>query len=68
MINLSPKLSGSPKVVYDENNQKTHKVDMNAVEFEADNFSVIIDGGDIAYIVSGFSDTYTEYLKTYVMT
>lgn len=41
---------------------------MNAVEFEADNFSVIIDGGDIAYIVSGFSDTYTEYLKTYVMT
>ena len=69
VVNLSPKLAGSPRVVKNETTgEKSHEIELDNVELSADNFEVTLDGGDIAYIVSGFSDTYIEYIKTYIMT
>lgn len=64
VINLSPKLSGSPRVMIDSNShEKAHRIDIDHVELSSEGFDVTLDGGDIAFIVSGFSDTYTEYIR-----
>jgi hypothetical protein len=60
-------LSGSPEAT-EEDGVLKHQVRISNAEFSSDQFDVQLQGGDIAYVMSGFSDTFTSFVKTYVMT
>jgi hypothetical protein len=60
-------MAGSPRVV-EIDGVANHQINISKAEFSSDEFDVKLKGGDIALLMSGFSDTFTEFVRTYIMT
>lgn len=65
--NLTMILAGSPKVE-EVDGVKYHQISVSHAEFSSDDFNIQLKGGDLAMLLSGFSDTFTEFVRTYIMT
>jgi hypothetical protein len=65
--NLTMILAGSP-MVEEIDGQKNHEITISQAEFSSDYFNIDLIGGDIASLMSGFSDTFSTFVKTYIMT
>ena len=65
--NLTMILAGSPRNI-EEEGMTNHQVNISNAEFSSEEFDVLLKGGDIAYLMSGFSDTFTTFVQNYIMT
>ena len=65
--NLTMILAGSPKVE-EVDGVKNHQITISQAEFSSDDFDIEFHGGDIAMLMSGFSETFTTFVRAYIMT
>ena len=67
--NLTGEMAGDPVVAFDNDKQRSaYNIDIQMAKFSCDNFSMNMDGGDVADLVNGFSGISTDFIREFILT
>lgn len=67
--NLTGEMAGDPVVTFDSDQQRpAYNIDIQMAKFSCDNFTLDMDGGDVAELVNGFSGISAGFLREFILT
>lgn len=67
--NLTGEMAGDPVVGFDNDRHRTaYNIDIQMAKFSCKNFSLNMDGGDVAELVNGFSGISADFIREFILT
>jgi len=62
-------MAGDPVVAFDKDTQRNaYNIDIQMAKFSCENFSMKMDGGDVAELVTGFSGISADFVREFILT